>query len=468
MASVTDTAGTDSLYEAGPRIYPRSQRGHFARLRWLMVWITQMVFYGVPWLQWNGRQAVLFDIDARRFSLFGLVLWPQDFILLTGLLVGSALTLFLFTTVAGRLWCGYACPQTVYTSIFLWIERMTEGEWSQRRRRDDGARSMDWWRRKILKHGVWILFAAWTGFTFVGYFMPIRSLAGAMASLQLGPWATFWTLFYAFATYGNAGWMREQVCKYMCPYARFQGVMMDAGTMTVTYDHARGEPRGGRSRSRAAVDHGLGDCVDCHRCVQVCPNGIDIRGGLQIDCINCGLCADACNDIMTRLGYQPGLIRYTSQERLLSGSAPVAAAASARAHHRRLALYGGLLLLVVGALATALIVRMPVRLDVMRDRSVLARETPDGHIENVYRLQILNMAERPRTFLVSARGIDGLTVGPSGRSATVPSLGSATLAVDLDADPGRLNQTHQTIVIEVQAADDPHVHVSSETRFFAR
>jgi len=468
-----------------------------------MVWVTQLVFYGTPWLRWNGRQAVLFDIGARRFHIFGLVLWPQDFILLTGLLVCSALTLFLFTAVAGRLWCGYACPQTVYTSIFLWIERKTEGEWGERKRRDNGPRNLGWWRHKLAKHGAWIAFSGWTGFTFVGYFTPIRALAQEFSTLSLGPWETFWVGFYGFATYGNAGWMREQVCKYMCPYARFQGVMMDAGTLTVTYDGVRGEPRGGRSRKVDARAEGLGDCVDCTLCVQVCPTGIDIRKGLQIECINCGLCADACNGIMSHLGYPKGLIAYTSEEALrrryadqvtanaarpptaynAQGSEDAKVVASAmindaahadqagtglRVHVRRMMLYGGLLTLVTSAITFQLFTRVPVRLDVMRDRSVLARDTADGMVENVYRLQILNMSEQPRTFVLTASGADSLRLGAAGQRTTVPALGSALIAVDVDADPGRVPHPRLPITLQVQATDDASVVARSETQFFSR
>ncbi|MDE3009304.1 MAG: cytochrome c oxidase accessory protein CcoG [Pseudomonadota bacterium] len=470
-----------------------------------MVWVTQLVFYGTPWLTWNGRQAVLFDIEARRFHLFGLVLWPQDFILLTGLLVCCALALFMFTAVAGRLWCGYACPQTVYTSIFLWIERKTEGEWTARRKRDAGSRNIDWWRHKLAKHGAWIAFSIWTGFTFVGFFTPIRTLAHSFTSFTMGPWETFWVAFYGFATYGNAGWMREQVCKYMCPYARFQGVMMDAGTLTVTYDAVRGEPRGGRSRKADPRAAGLGDCVDCNQCVQVCPTGIDIRRGLQIDCINCGLCVDACNGIMEHLGYPRSLISYTSEDALrrrysaqvtanperaplpympdskgseaarvittamindaaradLAGTGP-------RVHLRRLALYGSLLTVVTGAIVVALVVRVPVRLDVMRDRSVLARDTDSGMIENVYRLQIVNMSEHPRSFRLSVTGPESVAIHGGTELTTVPALGSALVAIDVDADPGRIPHPRFPITLQVQATDSSKVVARSETQFFSR
>jgi len=301
-----------ALYEVRRKIYPRAVTGRFAAARVALVLFTQAVFYGVPWLQWGGRQAVLFDLGARKFYIFGIVFWPQDFIYLTVLLTISALSLFLFTAVAGRLFCGYACPQTVYTEIFLWVERKIEGERMQRMKMDSAALTGSKLWRKTAKHGVWVAIALWTGITFVGYFTPITALLHEIGTLSLSAWQTFWIGFYSFATYGNAGWMREQVCKYMCPYARFQSVMFDPDTLIVTYDGKRGEPRGARSRKVDPADAGLGHCVDCEICVQVCPTGIDIRKGLQYECIGCAACIDACDAVMTKLDRPLGLIRYDS------------------------------------------------------------------------------------------------------------------------------------------------------------
>ena len=305
----------ESLYEVRRKIYPRSVSGLFARWRFILVFATQLLFYGLPWVSWNGRQAVLFDLIQRKFYIFGLVLWPQDVIYLTLLLILSALALFLFTAIAGRLFCGYACPQTVYTEIFMWIERKVEGDRFARIRLDgeDWPWSIHKWRLKITKHLLWFLIAFFTGFTFIGYFTPIETLSAAILHLSLGPWQTFWLCFYSFATWGNAGFMREQVCKYMCPYARFQSVMVDKDTFLVTYDKVRGEPRGSRNKSADHTTLGLGDCVDCSICVQVCPTGIDIRDGLQYMCIGCGACIDACDQVMEKVDYPKGLIRYTTE-----------------------------------------------------------------------------------------------------------------------------------------------------------
>lgn len=483
MASATDHAApapaTQSLYASGPRIQARGVLGRHALQRWGMVALTQAVFYGMPWLRWHGRQAVLFDILGRRFHLFGLTLWPQDFILLTGLLVVSALALFLFTALFGRLWCGYTCPQTVYTSLFMLVERLFEGDWRARQKLDrsplDGRKLL----RRGGKHLAWGALAFWTGTTFVGYFTPIRTLVPALAGWQLGPWEGFWVLFYGFATYGNAGWMREQVCKYMCPYARFQGVMMDADTITVTYDAGRGEPRGGRARSAAAAEHGLGGCLDCRLCVQVCPMGIDIRDGLQIECLNCGLCVDACNGIMKRQGYPGGLVRYTSQRALTVLTGAGSSRGVAAAHpllRRRVLAYGSILALVAGVLATALVLRAPVRLDVMRDRAVLARDTDDGWVENVYRLQVMNLTEQPHRLVVRASGVPGLRVrtgsgvaGADGHPGglLLAGLGTLQVAVDVDADPAVLQLRHTPIVLEVTAEDDPTFEAHARTQLFS-
>ncbi|MBL8333627.1 MAG: cytochrome c oxidase accessory protein CcoG, partial [Rubrivivax sp.] len=341
-----DTANTVSLYQGRIKIQPRAVSGWFAAWRWTLVWLTQALFYGLPWLHWNGTPLMLFDLDARRFHVLGLVLFPQDFVYLAALLVLSALALFFFTAVAGRLWCGYACPQTVYTEIFLWIERVTEGDRQARLRLDKQGWSADKLLRRGGKHAAWLAVALFTGFTFVGYFTPIRTLAASVASASLGPWELFWILFYALATYGNAGWMREQICKYMCPYARFQSALIDRDSMVIAYDTQRGEPRGTRKRGTDARAQGLGDCVDCTLCVQVCPTGIDIRNGLQNECIGCAACIDACNQVMDRTGSPRGLIRYATENGVAQGLGR--SQMLRRVARPRVALYGGLLLAAGG------------------------------------------------------------------------------------------------------------------------
>jgi cytochrome c oxidase accessory protein FixG len=370
-----------ALYEIRKEIYPRAVHGVFARWRWGVVLLTQAVFYCLPWLNWNGRQALLFDLGARKFFIFGLVFWPQDLIYLAVLLILPALALFSFTRVAGRLWCGYACPQTVYTEVFQWIERKVEGDRLARIRLDAAPWSLEKFVIKALKHTAWFAVALWTGCTFVGYFAPIRDLGVRAMSWQLGPWEAFWILFYGVATYGNAGWMREQVCKYMCPYARLQSVMFDKDTLVIAYDRVRGEPRGPRSKAAEPRDSGLGDCVDCGICVQVCPTGIDIRAGLQYECIGCAACIDGCDQVMAKMGYPPGLIRYSTENALANRLDTKTV--WRRILRPRALLYSAVLLTAVAAAVVSLAMRNPLKVDVIRDRDALAREAAPGIIENV-------------------------------------------------------------------------------------
>ncbi len=411
-AAADDAAGAVvSMYQAQQKIYPRSVGGWFAAWRWLLVWGTQLLFYGLPWLVWNGRQAMLFDLGARRFYIFGLVLYPQDFIYLTGLLVISAYGLFLFTAVAGRLWCGFACPQTVYTEIYLWVERRLEGDRGARMKLDAGPWTLEKWLRKGGKQVIWIAIGLWTGFTFVGYFTPIRTLGAEALSLSFGPWEWFWVLFYGFATYGNAGYMREQVCKYMCPYARFQSAMFDKDTMIVSYDSVRGEPRGSRARSVKHTElaaQGKGECIDCTLCVQVCPTGIDIREGLQYECISCSACIDVCDGVMDKMSYPRGLIRFATQNGLNQrwGRTEMLK----RVLRPRVLIYTAVLLGICAALGASLAVRSPFRVDVVRDRGALARQVQDGRVENVYRLQVMNAAESTQRFHIAVAGLQGATL----------------------------------------------------------
>jgi cytochrome c oxidase accessory protein FixG len=396
------------LYQKQEKVYPRAVSGWFAGWRWALVWATQLFFYGVPWLEWNARQAVLFDLASRRFYIFGFVLYPQDFIYLTALLIISAYALFLFTAVAGRLWCGFACPQTVYTEVFLWLERKFEGDRMKRMKLDAGPWTAEKWLRKGGKQASWITLSLWTGFTFVGYFTPIRELWAESFTLNFGPWEWFWVLFYGFATYGNAGFLREQVCKYMCPYARFQSAMFDKDTMIVTYDVERGEPRGTRGRKVDLKAANLGHCIDCDLCVHVCPTGIDIRKGLQYECINCASCIDVCNSVMDKMQYPRGLIRFDTQNGLSQHLSR--GQEWKRVLRPRVVIYGAILLLVSGALLASLVLRTPFKVDVLRDRASMARIVDEGRIENVYRLQIMNASEQPQRYRIAVGGLPELAL----------------------------------------------------------
>lgn len=451
-----------SLYASRQKIYPRSVSGLLTKWRWALVWLTQVVFYGLPWLQWNARQAVLFDLEARRFYIFNLVLYPQDFIYLTGLLVISALALFLFTAVAGRLWCGYACPQTVYTEIFLWLEKLVEGDRSARQRLDKAPMSAQKLGKKALKHGLWIAVAVWTGFTFVGYFTPIRELGALTLAASLGPWQTFWILFYGFATYGNAGFLREQVCKYMCPYARFQSAMFDKDTMIVTYDEKRGEPRGARSRKADPKALGLGSCVDCTLCVQVCPTGIDIRQGLQYECIGCGACIDVCDDVMDKVGYPRGLIKYSTQNGVAQGWST--AQMLKRAFRPRVLVYTAILGIITMAVFVSLFLRTPLKVDVIRDRGALARMVEQGRIENVYRLQVMNATETTQRYTVTVAGLPGITIEPSTEIEVQPTEVRAA-AVRVQIPPNGAEPGSHPIAFEVQSSADASVRVVEKSVF---
>jgi len=438
-----------SLYAASQKIYPRSVEGIFAYWRWILVVLTQLVFYGLPWVEWGTRQAVLFDLASRRFYIFGLVLYPQDFIYLTGLLVISALALFLFTAVAGRLWCGYACPQTVYSEIFLWIERKVEGDRSARMRLDGANFSMEKLVKKWYKHILWIFLSIWTGFTFVGYFTPIRDLAMEFFLTQMSSWELFWVFFYALATYGNAGFMREQVCKYMCPYARFQSAMFDNDTLIVTYDAQRGEPRGPRAKQADASLLNLGACVDCTLCVQVCPTGIDIRNGLQYECIGCGACADVCDTVMDKLGYARGLVRYSTQNAMDNQWTPQQM--WQRLMRPRVQIYTMILMAVTIGLLVSLSLRTPFKVDVVRDRSTLSRITEYGTLENVYRLQIMNAAETEQTYRLSVKGLPSLKITTETEVVVEPAQ-ARWIVLRADVPYGSIEAGSHKITFEIQAS----------------
>jgi len=459
---VADDEEMVSLYASRQKIYPRSVSGLFSKWRWLTVWITQIVFYGLPWLEWNARQAVLFDLEARRFYIFGLVLYPQDFIYLTGLLVISALALFLFTAVAGRLWCGYACPQTVYTEIFLWIEKKVEGDRSARMRLDQSDLSINKFGKKWLKHAFWILFSLWTGFTFVGYFTPIRDLAALSLAASLGPWQTFWVFFYGFATYGNAGFMREQVCKYMCPYARFQSAMFDKDTMIVTYDEKRGEPRGPRSKKADPNALGLGACVDCTLCVQVCPTGIDIRKGLQYECIGCGACIDVCDEVMDKVGYPRGLVKYATQNGMANGW--TTAQMVKRGLRPRVLVYTAILMAITTAVMVSLYLRTPLKVDVIRDRGVLARMVEQGRIENVFRLQVMNATESAQRYVITVTGLPGIEIA-SESEVEVLATEVRSAVVRVQVPPGAVTPGSHPIWFNIRSQGNDPSQVTEKAAF---
>jgi cytochrome c oxidase accessory protein FixG len=450
MSSSSGEIKVISLYQSPKKIYAKSVTGRFANLRVFMVFLTQAIFYGLAWLPWNGRQAVLFDLGARKFYIFDWVFWPQDVLYLTFILIVSAYSLFFVTAIAGRVFCGYACPQTVYTEIFMWIEKKFEGDRAARMKLDQSPISANKLWRKGGKHAVWLLIALWTGFTFVGYFTPIRTLSHEVVTLSTGPWETFWMFFYAFATWGFAGFMREQVCKYMCPYARFQSVMFDRDTMIVTYDKERGEPRGGRKKAADAAALNLGACVDCSLCVQVCPTGIDIRNGLQYECIGCSACIDVCDTVMDKMNYPRGLVRYSTENALEKHWD----AAAVRKHlvRPRIIVYSIVLVLLVGGLLASLAMRNPLKVDVIRDRRVLAREVDGRYIENIYKLNVMNTAERAQRFVVTVDGLPDVKIDRGGEVLAEPaSMAASVVAVRVPIDT--VKPGSHTIHLKIQSLD---------------
>jgi cytochrome c oxidase accessory protein FixG len=457
----SDDGETQSLYEAQKKIYPRAVTGRFAQWRWAFVWLTQVVFYGLPWLEWGERQAVLFDLGARRFYILGWVLYPQDFIYLTGILVISALSLFLFTAVAGRLWCGFSCPQTVYTEMFLWIERKVEGDRTARMRLDGQPFSAEKLVKKWFKHLLWVMLAMWTGFSFVGYFTPIRELMLEFLQTRMGSWEVFWVFFYAAATYGNAGFLREQVCKYMCPYARFQSAMFDRDTLIVSYDTARGEPRGSRNRKVDYKANGLGACVDRDLCVQVCPTGIDIRKGLQYECIGCAGCIDVCNGVMDKMGYERGLIRFTTENAINQGWGE--RQIWRHIMRPRVLLYASVLLALCFTVAFSLAMRTPLKVDVVRDRAALSRIVEGGKLENIYRLQIMNATESKQEYRVSAGGLPGLELASESEVEVGPAE-SRWVAVRLRIPYGSAEPGSHPIHFDI-ATEHGDAHVREKSAF---
>jgi cytochrome c oxidase accessory protein FixG len=454
-----DSPVSQSLYAAQEKIYPREVSGKFARLREIAMVALLGAYYAAAWVTWDGRQALLFDLPARKFYIFGLVLWPQDFFLLSWLLIMAALSLFFFTALAGRLWCGYACPQTVWTEAYLLMERITEGRGAARRKLDQAPWSANKVWRKTAKQTLWIAFSLWTGFTFVGYFTPIRELGYEVVTASLGGWELFWILFYGFATYGNAGYMREQVCKYMCPYARFQSAMFDRDTLVISYDERRGEPRGSRPRGSDPKAFGLGDCIDCTMCVQVCPTGIDIRKGLQYECIACAACIDACDGVMDKMKSPRGLIRYATQHSIEGSKTHIL--------RPRVIIYAALLGTLAVAFLAVLFLRTPLELDVIRDRNALYRESRPGIIENVYTLRIINKDAAPHTFDLTVAGLPTVQRELDVPSLDVPPQEIRTVAARVLIEDGAVQSGGHDVEFTLTATDDPRITTTERGRFFS-
>lgn len=444
------------LYAKREHIYVRNYHGLFKNLRIIANAVLFAMFFGFSWLNWNGKQAVLFDLPSRQFHVFGTTFWPQDFILLSLLLIIMAFTLFFVTVFAGRIWCGYTCPQFVWTWLFIWVEKITEGDRNARMKLDKQPWSVKKALKKIAKHALWLIIAIITSAAFVGYFTPIRELVPAIFTLDLGPWELWWVGFIAFATYGNAGWLREQVCIYMCPYARFQSVMFDQDTLVVSYDEKRGESRGPRKKGTDLKAEGLGDCVDCMACVHVCPVGIDIRDGLQYECVACGACVDACDEIMDKVGYERGLVSYTT-EHALEGK-------KTSFMRPRLIGYFVVLVLMTGAFVYILSSRTPAELNVTRDRGQLFKTTSDGRIQNIYTVKLTNKEEVERVYRILLTGIEGLQV-EGNDNVTIGAGTSKDVTVKASANADELDRVSSELIVRIEVIEDADTYVEKPTRF---
>jgi cytochrome c oxidase accessory protein FixG len=458
VKDVTDnTVKTVDLYQEREKIYVRRIKGFYRSLRVYGGSLLFLAYFGTLWLNWDGRQAVWFDLPSRQFHVFGITFWPQDFMLLSWALIIAAFALFFITVFAGRVWCGYTCPQSVWTWIFMFIEEKTEGKRNARIKLDEQPMSLAKFSRKFAKHLLWVLVALATAVTFVGYFAPIRQLIPDLVTFNTSAWAVFWVAFFTLATYGNAGWLREQVCIYMCPYARFQAVMFDQDTLIVSYDEQRGEPRGSRRRGVDPQEVGLGDCIDCDLCVQVCPTGIDIRDGLQYECIGCAACIDACDSVMDKMGYDPGLIRYTT-EHALEGK-------PSRILRPRLIGYAVALTIMIVLFVWVIATRVPLEMSIERGRGALHRITPEGQVENSYNVQLMNMSQQDRSYILSVSGLDGIEMIAPER-IEIEAGGEVAFTVRLVLSPDNLTLPNNDVFFTATAIDDDQVLTETESRFF--
>ncbi|WOX06164.1 cytochrome c oxidase accessory protein CcoG [Microbulbifer pacificus] len=446
------------LYESEDKVYIRHIRGVYTRIRKYTGLPLLLAFFFIPWINIDGHQAVHFDLPARQFHILWTTFGPQDGFLLAWLLIISAFALFAVTTWLGRVWCGFTCPQTVWTLMFIWAERVCEGDRSKRMKLDASPWNAEKVLRKSGTHLIWLLISLATALAFVGYFYGIRDLVVDLATFSAHPQGVFWVAFFTFATYMNAGFMREQVCKYMCPYARFQSVMYDKDTLAVYYDARRGEARGPRKKNIDYKAQGMGDCIDCFWCVQVCPVDIDIRDGMQYECINCGLCVDACNSVMDKMEYPRGLIRFTSEDELETGKTNFA--------RPRLFGYGLVLLLMIGAFAYAVSTRSPVQAEVLRDRGARMYRVSQGLVQNVYTVKINNMDQKPHEFSIHIEGREGYDYSLRMQQGIVVNPGEVySVPIRVSVPQQQLKKTKHDIEIVIQAKDAPELEDRHQTVF---
>ncbi|XKH59707.1 cytochrome c oxidase accessory protein CcoG [Halomonas sediminis] len=450
-----DQSATQEMYARRQHIYVREIKGLFQKIRRSANWVLMLAFFLLPWIQWGDRPMIWFDLPSREFHLFAGTFYPQEFMLLSWLLIICAFGLFFITVFAGRVWCGYTCPQSVWTFLFMWVEHRIEGQRNKRIKLDKQPMTSEKLARKSAKHTIWLLIALATGITFVGYFTPIRQLVIDLPTLEAHGWSYFWVGFFLVFTYLNAGWLREQVCFYMCPYARFQSVMFDRDTLIVSYDQERGEPRGARKKGIDPKEKGLGDCIDCELCVQVCPVGIDIRDGLQYECISCAACIDACDSVMDKMDYPRGLVRYTTENALEGKKSHIL--------RPRLAGYFAALVIMIGVFAWAVGDRLPLGFDVERERNQLYQMTRDGRITNVYTLNVRNLDNRDHTYQLSVSGLPGLTLDH--KTLDVEAGESRLLVIDVTADEEVIEKPSHSIFLTIESQQDESISLERDIRF---
>lgn len=451
----------NSIYESQGKIQVREIHGVFQKIRSYSLWGLMALFFATSWINWGDRQGILFDLSARQFHFLGITFWPQDFFLLSGILIIAAYGLFTITNLAGRIWCGYTCPQSSWSFVFMWIEERLEGSRNKRIKMDKAPMSVEKFIRRGTKHVLWFLIALATGLTFVGYFSPVRELSLNLLSFNLNGWETFWISFFTLATYLNAGWLREQVCIHMCPYARFQSVMFDQDTLIVSYDEKRGEGEKGRGPRKKTADYkaeGLGDCIDCSLCVQVCPTGIDIRDGLQYQCIGCALCIDACDSIMDKMGYEPGLVRYTTEHALEGGETHIL--------RPRLIAYTSMLVIMIAAFIYTMAARTPFELDIIRDRGALYRYTPNDTVQNAYTLKLMNMSQHPMSYRIKIEGLNNF-ITDTPEIVVLKSNELRSFPISIEMDPANLTDSKTNIEFVIIEQESQEEIAREESRFIA-
>ena len=432
------------------RIHPRFTDGFYQRIRVFSMYFLLALFLILPWIKYDGRQAIWFDVPSQHYYIFGLTLFPQDFFFVAAFFIIAAFTLFMVTVYAGRVWCGYACPQTIWVHLFQHVEKWVIGDRNKRIKFDKEPNSASKIAKKLLIYFIWMLMSLITASTFVSYVSGTEALYGSwqfIGGIPFPDWPTWvWIsmFIFTFATYANAAYMREFMCIHICPYGRFQSVMFDKDTLIVSYDYNRGEPRG--PRKKGTHPETLGDCIDCTMCVQVCPTGIDIRDGLQVECIQCAACVDACNDIMDKVGYPRGLIRYTTERQLVENE---------QSRYLRPKLFAYLLLLsvLIGVVGYALIDRVPLQIDVRGDRNQLSSMNAEGQIVNSYIIKVTNKTQAPHDYVLSITAPKGFTLNTRFESIPLDAGESYDMPVSIAADPQAIEQTEVPVVFNIDSKD---------------